>query len=111
MSASPLTLRQKIGQMLLVGFRGATPAECGLIARDIREHHVGGVILFDQDMAGGTIDSGPRRRNIVSPPQVKELLGFLQAQAAVPLLTAIDQEGGRVNRLKPDYGFPASISH
>jgi beta-N-acetylhexosaminidase len=23
----------------------------------------------------------------------------------------VDQEGGRVNRLKPDYGFPASISH
>jgi beta-N-acetylhexosaminidase len=106
-----MTLREKIGQLLLIGFRGCTPAECGLIARDIREHHLGGVILFDQDMAGGTIDSGPRRRNIVSPAQVKELLGFLQAQATVPLLTAIDQEGGRVNRLKPDYGFPASISH
>jgi beta-N-acetylhexosaminidase len=110
MKPLPATLQEKIGQLLLVGFRGATPAECDLIVRDIRAHHVGGVILFDQDMAGGTIDSGPRRRNIVSPPQVKTLLAHLQAQAALPLLTAIDQEGGRVNRLKPDYGFPATVS-
>lgn len=107
----PSTLREKIGQMLLLGFRGTTPAECALIVRDLREHHIGSVILFDQEMAGGTIDSGPRRRNIVSPAQVKALLAHLQAHAAVPLLTAIDQEGGRVNRLKPDYGFPASVSH
>lgn len=105
------TLREKIGQMLMVGFKGSRPAECGLIERDIREHGIGSVILFDLDMTG-TIDSGrPRRRNIESPAQVKELLAHLQAQAKVPLLTAIDQEGGRVNRLKPDYGFPPSISH
>ena len=108
---STLTLREKIGQMLLVGFRGCTPAESALIARDIREHHLGGIILFDQDMTGGTIDTANRRRNIESPAQVKALLAHLQAQSRIPLLTAIDQEGGRVNRLKPVYGFPASISH
>ena len=84
MAAVP-TLREKIGQLLLVGFRGAVPAECEVIVRDIREHHIGSVILFDQDMAGplrqgsggqgGTIDSGPRHRNIVSPDQVRALLG------------------------------------
>ena len=105
------TLREKIGQMLLLGFRGTEPAECELIVRDLRAHHIGSVILFDQEMAGGTIDSGPRRRNIVSPDQVRRLLAHLQAQAAVPLLVSIDQEGGRVNRLKPDYGFPPSVSH
>lgn len=105
------TLREKIGQLLLVGFRGAAPAECELVVRDIREHQVGGIILFDQDMAGGTIDTANRRRNIESPAQVKALLAHLQAQAQIPLLTSIDQEGGRVNRLKPAYGFPASISH
>lgn len=105
------TLREKIGQLLNVGFRGCAPAECAAIVRDIREHHVGGVILFDQEMAGGTIDSGPRRRNIESPAQVKALLAHLQSHAAIPLLVSVDQEGGRVNRLKPAYGFPASISH
>ena len=101
------SLREKIGQMLLVGFRGAAPADCSLVVRDIREHHIGGVVLFDQDVA----DPALGRRNIHSPAQVRELLAFLQAQSRVPLFTAVDQEGGRVNRLKPDYGFPPSISH
>jgi len=106
-----LSLREKIGQLLMVGFRGATPPDCGLIVRDIRELGLGGVILFDVDMTT-TIDSGkPGRRNIESPAQVRTLLAHLQAQSAIPLLTAIDQEGGRVNRLKPAYGFPPSISH
>lgn len=104
-------LREKIGQLLSVGFRGLVPADCEPIERDIREHHIGGVILFDQEMAGGTIDSGPRRRNIESPAQVKTLLAYLQARARVPLLVSVDQEGGRVNRLKPVYGFPPSVSH
>jgi beta-N-acetylhexosaminidase len=105
------TLREKIGQLLLVGFRGCQPAECDLIVRDIREHGIGGVILFDQDMTGGTIDTAHRRRNIESPAQVKALVAHLQAQARIPLLVSIDQEGGRVNRLKADYGFPPSVSH
>lgn len=108
---STLTLREKIGQMLLVGFRGSRPEECDLIVRDIREHHLGAVILFDQDMTGGSVDTANRRRNIESPAQVTELLAYLQRHARRPLLTAIDQEGGRVNRLKPAYGFPESISH
>ncbi len=91
----------------MVGFRGCRPSECGSIARDIREHHLGGIILFDQEMA----DRSLPRRNIESPDQVRELVRHLQAQAAIPLLTAIDQEGGRVNRLKPVYGFPESFSH
>lgn len=105
------TLHEKIGQLLIIGFRGCTAAESELIVRDIREHRIGGIILFDQDMTGGTIDTANRRRNIESPTQVKTLLAHLQAQSRIPLLTAIDQEGGRVNRLKPAYGFPSSVSH
>ncbi|MBI5693428.1 MAG: glycoside hydrolase family 3 protein [Verrucomicrobia bacterium] len=101
------SLREKIGQLLNVGFRGCRPAECSLIARDIREHQIGAVVLFDQEMADGSA----RRRNVESPAQVRELLTHLQSLARVPLLTSIDQEGGRVNRLKTDYGFPPSISH
>jgi beta-N-acetylhexosaminidase len=106
-SPTPPTLREKIGQLLSVGFRGCHASECDPIARDIREHHLGGIILFDQEMADPSIG----RRNIESPTQVKSLVSFLQSQARVPLLVSIDQEGGRVNRLKPVYGFPASISH
>lgn len=104
----PFTLREKIGQMLIVGFRGAEPAECSLIERDLRDHAVGGIILFDQEM----VDATARRRNVVSPDQVKRLVTHLQASARRPgtLLVSIDQEGGRVNRLKADYGFPPSVS-
>lgn len=106
-SPSSVPLREKLAQLLLVGFRGSTPAECDAIARDIRERRIGGVILFDQEMAA----PGGGRRNIVSPAQVRELVAFLQTQSPVPLLVAIDQEGGRVNRLKAEYGFPESVSH
>jgi beta-N-acetylhexosaminidase len=105
--ASPATLREKIGQLLLVGFRGNAAADCDLIVRDIRERRIGGVILFDEEMADGSA----RRRNVESPAQLKGLIAHLQAQAAIPLLVAIDQEGGRVNRLKARYGFPESVSH
>ena len=100
-------LHEKIGQLFNVGFRGCHPEECSSVVRDIRELHVGGIILFDQEMAGAAKGG----RNIQSPAQVTALLAFLQSQARLPLLTSIDQEGGRVNRLKPDYGFPASLSH
>jgi beta-N-acetylhexosaminidase len=107
----PSTLREKIGQLLLLGFKGRSAADTALIVRDLREHAIGSVILFDLDMTG-TIDGGaPGKRNIESPAQVKELVAHLQSHARVPLLVSIDQEGGRVNRLKPAYGFPESISH
>jgi len=106
MALSP-SLREKIGQLLYVGFRGCRPSECAAVVRDITEFNVGGVILFDQEMT----DPSTKRRNIESPSQVHELTTFLQGQATIPLLIAIDQEGGRVNRLKPVYGFPESISH
>jgi beta-N-acetylhexosaminidase len=106
-----MNLREKIGQLLMLGFKGSTAADTALMTRDLREHGVGSVILFDRDMTT-TIDSGaPARRNIESPAQVAALTAHLQAQARTPLLVAIDQEGGRVNRLKPDYGFPETISH
>ncbi|HRE07855.1 MAG TPA: glycoside hydrolase family 3 protein [Opitutaceae bacterium] len=106
--SSSLRLREKIGQLLMVGFRGAEPGECRLIERDLRDHAVGGIVLFDQEM----VDATARRRNVVSPDQVKRLVAHLQACARQPgtLLVSIDQEGGRVNRLKADYGFPPSVS-
>ncbi len=111
MTPSFPTLREKIGQMLLVGFRGCTPDECAPFVRDLREHSLGGVILFDQDLAGGTVDTRGGRRNIESPAQLRALVAHLQASAPHPLLVSLDQEGGRVNRLKPAYGFPESLSH
>jgi beta-N-acetylhexosaminidase len=101
------TLSEKIGQMLLIGFRGIQIGPDDPITQDIARRHLGGVILFDQEMS----DHAARYRNIQSPAQLQALTRSLQAAAATPLWIAIDQEGGRVNRLKTDYGFPESISH
>lgn len=74
------------GQLLFVGFDGAEiPPELG---QRIREGRIGGVVLF--------------RRNIGEPNQVRSLIRQLHelAPADAPLTVAIDQEGGRVQRLR-----------
>jgi beta-N-acetylhexosaminidase len=102
-----LPLRRRIAQLLNVGFRGCRPEECAPALRDVGELGVGAVIFFDQEMAS----PGAGRRNIESPAQVRGLISAFQASARIPLLVSVDQEGGRVNRLKPAYGFPPSVSH
>ncbi|HEX7502823.1 MAG TPA: glycoside hydrolase family 3 N-terminal domain-containing protein [Acidobacteriota bacterium] len=100
-----MTLREKVGQLLMVGFRGLEVGEHSPIVRAIAAGLVGGVVLFDQDML---LKGEPR--NIQSPRQVRKLISSLQQAAAVPLLVAVDQEGGQVARLKKKYGFPATVS-
>lgn len=100
------SLDERLGQMLMVGFRGTNVADDHFILRDIRNHHLGGVILFDYDLK-----SRAYGRNIASPEQLRALTDRLRREARRPLLIAIDQEGGRVNRLAPRYGFPATLSH
>lgn len=93
-------LEEKIGQMLMVGFRGYEVSDTSHIVRDIEEHHLGGVILFDFD-----VPSGRPVRNIENSDQLFQLNSDLQKLSAGTLLIAVDQEGGRVARLKPARGF------
>ncbi len=99
------SLEQKIGGILVVGFRGMSVDRNSPVIRDILEYNLGGVILFDADLQLKT-----NERNIQSPEQLAQLTGALQSYAKSPLLIAIDQEGGLVNRLKPAYGFPPTLS-
>ncbi len=99
------SLTIKIGQMLMIGFRGCTVEDSPEIVADIKERHIGGVVLFEYDLPSRT-----HNRNISSPEQVTRLTRDLQKQSRVPLFIAIDQEGGKVNRLNPSRGFPASVS-
>jgi beta-N-acetylhexosaminidase len=94
-----------VGQMLMVGFRGTELADDASILEDIRRRNIGGVILFDYDVELGKPD-----RNIKSPAQLKQLVSRLESAASTPLLIAIDQEGGTVNRLKEKYGFAPTYS-
>ena len=98
-------LEEKIGQMIMVGFRGLEPADRDPVARDIRERHIGGVILFDYDVPSRTWG-----RNIESPGQLRALTASLQKLTAIPLFIAVDQEGGRIVRLKEKAGFPPTLS-
>lgn len=98
-------LSRQIGQMLMTGFRGLSVDDDSPIVRDIRAGRVGGVIIFDYDVA---LQSPVR--NVESPQQLKELLSDLQAASEDKLLIAVDQEGGKVGRLKEKFGFPSTVS-
>lgn len=94
-----IPLDQKIGAMILIGFSGTTPTDQAVIklADQIQKGHVGGVILFHY--------------NIENNPQVKQLTHFLsQLNAPARIFIAVDQEGGKVQRLTSKKGFPDFMS-
>ncbi|RUM35855.1 MAG: glycoside hydrolase family 3 [Desulfobulbus sp.] len=93
----------KIGQMFMVGFRGTTVDAGHWIVKDIVRRHLGGVILFDRNVDGSV-------QNISSPAQLQALTTTLQEYGNGRLLIGVDQEGGRVCRLKARDGFPETVS-
>ncbi len=105
------SLRDKIGQMLIIGFEGKNIDSHSPIATAIDRENIGGVILFDFSVQSQTFD-----KNIESPQQVKLLNQQLQRiteeankshhRPNLPLLISVDYEGGEVNRLHQRYGFP-----
>lgn len=96
------SVEEMAGQMLLVGFKGQEPEECGAILGDIQTRHLGGVILFKRDARNAKLP-----RNIRDAAQVKRLTAALRgASAGHPLFVAVDQEGGKVARFQPGDGFP-----
>jgi beta-N-acetylhexosaminidase len=90
--------------MLLVGFRGLTPDDADRTLADIADRGLGGVLLFSVDQPTGA------DRNVASPEQLAELVSALKDASRVPLVVAIDQEGGQVARLGPRHGFPPTPS-
>ncbi len=100
-ASESLTLDQKVGQMVMMGLDGTTPDDPGVsqAIAQIRAGQLGGVILY--------------RYNVTSPSQVRALNSAL-AQAnplELPLLIALDQEGGLVQRLRASNGFTDTPSH
>jgi beta-N-acetylhexosaminidase len=84
----PSGLRREIGQLLIGSLPGKTmTAELRSLAR---EFSLGGVTLFS--------------RNIEEPEQVAELTIDIQSLASeLPLWVSVDQEGGRVARLRKPF--------
>jgi beta-N-acetylhexosaminidase len=85
---SGTSLDRDVAALLCVGFHGTSPSPEVL---ELIRRGVSGVILFS--------------RNLVEASQVAELTGALKRAAGRPLLIAIDQEGGRVARLRAAQGF------
>ena len=81
-------IRRHIGQLAIAGFAGESiPTELKAIAR---EFDLGGVILF--------------ARNVSAPDQVAEIAREARTMAQeLPLWVSVDQEGGRVARLKAPF--------
>ena len=98
-------LKKQIGRMLLVGFPNEDINPSSQIVKDIQKYDLGGVILFDK-----FYDDRSRTKNISSPNQVQRLTRKLQMFTHKELFIAIDQEGGKVARLKPKYGFTETPS-
>jgi len=99
-SQSDSELKKMIGHMLIVGFENESIDENTKIIKYINKYELGGVILFDRFY----IDRD-KTKNISSPQQLYKLTSALRKLSNQPLLISVDQEGGKVARLKPKYGF------
>ena len=81
-----MSITEKIGQMTMIGVNGLDINDDSLFM--LHQYHCGGIILFD--------------RNMDTRSQVKQFINNLQkkSEEKVPLFIAIDEEGGRVARMK-----------
>ena len=96
--AQPLDdLDKKIGQMILIGF--PKPEVDAQTLAEIKAGKAGAIIYFEKNL--------PPQNTIAA---VKKMNETYQQAATIPLLICIDQEGGKVNRMKTKYGFPKSVT-
>ena len=87
-----------LAQFFLIGFDGCTLESSHWLTASLQQSPPAGVILFDRNV-NGTV------QNFNSSAGLQQLTSQLRTLAASPLLIAVDQEGGRVRRLKEQDGF------
>lgn len=91
------SLAIKIGQMIMIGMPKAEVDSA--VLHEVATGKVGAIILFEKNI--------PKTNSYAG---LKKMIWTYQKSAPIPLLVSIDQEGGKVNRLKEKYGFPRSIT-
>ncbi len=90
----------KIGQMLMLGIGSDTEIRSdNKMLADIKAQKLGGILLYEKNIT-----------KLNSVENLKKLIATLRKDAVLPLLVSIDEEGGKVNRLKQKYGFPKTVS-
>jgi len=89
------TLREKIAQMIMVGFNANSTYADTLIV-DLKERNLGGVIFY--------------AHNVESPSQLSTLTSDIRMNSKTFPFIAIDQEGGRVARLGSNNGYRSTYS-
>ena len=85
----------KISQMLIFGINDAKKVlQEDSMLEAYSNMNLGGIILFEKNIS--------KKR---SEQHLKMLTDEIQLISKIPSFIAIDEEGGKVNRLKPIYGF------
>ena len=89
------SIEYKIGQMLMFGIGDVNSVEdADSLLFELSKNHLGGIILFEKNV-----------NQYDSYNNLKKLIDKIQLVSKNSLFIAIDEEGGRVNRLKQKYGF------
>ena len=78
---SDMSLEQRVGQLFLARCNAETAIQ------DIRQYHLGGLVLFGEDFENQSMES------------MRQTIAGYQAAAEKPLLIAVDEEGGDVTRV------------
>jgi len=88
----------KIGQMILMGIPYAQIDTT--VLEEVRKGNIGSIILFEKNI--------PKKSSAFA--DLKKIIWTYQEAAPYPIFVSIDQEGGKVNRLKEKYGFTKSLT-
>lgn len=98
---SNLSIEQKIGQLLILGWQGESHEDNITVSKHAR-------VLVEDFQVGGIILLG---RNVGTPAETTRTMNRLQEMSKVPLFIIADQEGGMVCRFKDPYVvFPSNMA-
>jgi len=86
-----MTVEELVGQLFL-----ARCPDGGIAGEELQKYHLGGYILFGRDFEGQTPDS------------IRETISGYQALSSIPILIAVDEEGGTVCRVSSRTAFRSS---
>ncbi len=99
-----IPLRKRIGRMFVVGLDSSALKKDDPIIEKIQGYGVGGIILFGYNIPKPDADSS-------SMEKLRSLCAQLQSLSAHKLMIGIDQEGGKVMRLRAANGYREMPSH